>query len=128
MTDQPDTVSFDPCKVRFDLTLREAFELTQVTSLQEYQRLRCRLPELRGLSYIFINILNQRARLVMTIITAEDQEITATFVLDHNALGICHEELLKAGCDGGNYALSLEMEQKIRRAMKQTHWQFFKLS
>ncbi len=64
----------------------------------------------------------------MTIITAEDQEITATFVLDHNALGICHEELLKAGCDGGNYALSLEMQQKIRRAMKQTQWQFFKLS
>jgi hypothetical protein len=130
MTDQPETVSFDPCKVRFDLTLREAFELTQVTSLQEYKRLMCRLPELRGLSYFFINILDQRARLVMTIITAEDREITATFVLDHDTLGIGHEELLQAGHEDGNYALSREMEQKIRRAIGQSEskWQFFRLS
>lgn len=128
MTDQPETVTFDPCKVRFDLTLREAFELTQVTSLQEYQRLRRRLPELRGISYFFINILNQRARLVVTIITAEDHEVTATFVLDHNALGIGHEELLQAGREDGNYALLREMEQKIRRAMMQAQWQFFRLS
>ncbi len=128
MTDLPETVSFDPCKVRFDLTLREAFELTQVTSLQEYKRLIYRLPELRGLSYFFINILDQRARLVMTIITAEDHEITATFVLDHDTLGIGHEELLRAGHEDGNYALSREMEQTIRRALKQAQWQFFKLS
>ena len=130
MTDQPETILFDPCKVRFDLSLREAFELTQVTSLQEYRRLMCRLPELRGLSYFFINILNKRARLVMTIITAEDHEITATFVLDHDTLGIDHEELLQAGHENGNYALSHEMEQKIRRAIRQSEskWQFFKLS
>ncbi|MDM7912808.1 MAG: hypothetical protein QUS09_06895 [Methanotrichaceae archaeon] len=130
MTDQPETVLFDPCKVRFDLTLREAFELTQVTSLQEYRRLMCRLPELRGLSYFFVNVLNKRARLVMTTITAEDHEITATFVLDHDTLGICHEELLQAGHEDGNYALSREMEQKIRRALRQSEskWQFFKLS
>jgi hypothetical protein len=130
MTAQPETISFDPCKVRFDLTLREAFELTQVTSLQEYQLLRRRLPELRGHSYFFVNILDQRARLVMTIITAEDHEITATFVLDHDALGIGHEELLQAGYDDGNYALPADMKQKIRRAIRQSEskWQFFKLS
>lgn len=128
MTALPETVSFDPCKVRFDLTLREAFELTQVTSLQEYKRLVCRLPELRGLSYFFINILNQSARLVVTIIVAEDHEITATFVLDHDALGIGHEELLQAGYNDGNYALPVEIKQKISRAIRQSEWQFFKLS
>ncbi len=128
MSGQPETVLFDPCKVRFDLTLREAFSLTQVTSMQEYQLLINRLPQLRGNSYFFINILNCRARLVMTIITAEPQEITATFVLDHNALGINHDELLMAGDGDGNYSLSLEMEQKIRQAMKKAQWQFFKLS
>lgn len=128
MTAQSETISFDPCKVRFDLTLREAFQLTQVTSLQEYQLLLSRLPELRGHSYFFINILDQRARLVMTIITAEDQEITATFVLDHDALGIRHEELMQTGQEDGNYSLLPAMEQKIRRAMRQSQWQFFKLS
>ncbi len=87
-----------------------------------------RLPELRGHSYLFINILDQRARLVITIITAEDHEITATFVLDHSALGISHEELLQAGSIDGNYALPAEMEQKIRREMLQTRRQFFRLS
>jgi hypothetical protein len=131
MSVQPETVLFDPCKVRFDLTLREAFSLTQVTSMQEYRLLINRLPQLRGHSYFFINILNCRARLVMTIITAEPQEITATFVLDHSALGINHDELLMAGNAGngdGNYSLSLEMEKKIRQAMKKAQWQFFKLS
>lgn len=128
MSGQPETVLFDPCKVRFDLTLREAFGLTQVTSMQEYQLLVNRLPQLRGNSYFFINILNCRARLVMTIITAEPQEITATFVLDHNALGMNHDELLMAGDGDGNYSLSLEMEHKIRQAMKKAQWQFFKLS
>jgi hypothetical protein len=128
MTAQLETISFDPCKVRFDLTLREAFELTQVTSLQEYQLLLRRLPELRGHSYFFINILDQRARLVMTIITAEDQEITATFVLDHDALGIRHEELMQTGKGDGNYSLLPAIEQKIRRAMSQSQRQFLKLS
>lgn len=128
MSVQPETVLFDPCKVRFDLTLREAFSLTKVTSMQEYQRLINQLPQLRGHSYFFINILNCRARLVMTIITAEPQEVTATFVLDHSALGINHDELLMAGDGDGNYSLPLEMEQKIRQAMKKAQWQFFKLS
>jgi hypothetical protein len=128
MTGQLESISFDPCKVRFDLTLREAFELTQVTSLQEYQLLLSRLPELRGHSYFFINILDRRARLVMTIITAEDQEITATFVLDHDTLGIGHEDLLQTGHEDGNYSLMPAMEQKIRKAMNQPQSQFFKLS
>lgn len=128
MTALPESISFDPCKVRFDLSLREAFELTRVTSLQDYQLLVRRLPELRGHSYLFINVLGQRARLVMTIITAEDMEITATFVLDHEALGISHEELLRAGIVDGNYAITAEMEQKIRKEMLQTRRQFFKLS
>ncbi len=128
MTALPEIISFDPCKVRFDLTLREAFELTRVTSLKDYQLLVRRLPELHGHSYFFVNVLDQRARLVMTIITAEDMEITATFVLDHDALGISHEELLRAGIGDGNYALTAEMEQKIRKEMLQTRRQFFKLS
>jgi hypothetical protein len=128
MTALPKAISFDPCKVRFDLTLREAFDLTRVTSLQEYQLLMRRLPELRGHSYLFVNILGPRARLVMTIITAEDIEITATFVLDHDALGISHEELLRAGIGDGNYALTAEIEQKIRKEMLQIRRQFFKQS
>lgn len=128
MTAIPKAISFDPCKVRFDLTLSEAFDLTRVTSLQEYRLLIRRLPELRGHSYLFINVLDQKARLVMTIITAEDHEITATSVLDHNALGISHEELLQAGIIDGNYALPAEMEQKIRSAMVQNRRQFFTLS
>ncbi len=128
MTALPKPISFDPCKVRFDLSLREAFELTRVTSLQEYQLLIRRLPELRGHSYFFINILGKRARLVMTIITAEDHEITATFVLDHNALGISHDDLLQSGGIDGNYSLPAEMEQRIRKEMAQTQRQFFKLS
>jgi len=125
---QPETILFDPCKVRFDLTLREAFELTQVTSLKEYQLLLSRLPELRGHSYFFINILDRRAKLVMTIITAEDREITATFVLDHDALGIGHEDLLQTGHEDGNYSLMPAVEQKIRKAMNQSECQFFKQS
>ncbi len=128
MNAQSEPISFDPCKVRFDLSLREAFKLTQVTSLEEYQLLLSRLPDLRGHSYFFINILNQRARLVLTIITAEDREITATFVLDHDALGIGHEELMQSGREDGNYSLLPEIEQKIIKAIRHSQWQFFKLS
>ena len=87
-----------------------------------------RLPELRGHSYFFINILDRRAKLVMTIITAEDREITATFVLDHDALGIGHEDLLQTGHEDGNYSLMPAVEQKIRKAMNQSECQFFKQS
>ncbi len=128
MTAQMETISFDPCKVRFDLTLSDAFKLTQVTSLQEYELLLSRLPDLRGHTYFFINILGRQARLVVTIITAEEDEVTATFVLDHDALGIGHEELMQTGQSDGNYSLLPTMEQKIRTAMKQSQWQFYKLS
>jgi hypothetical protein len=45
-------------------------------------RLLERLPEIRGQSYLFVNILGQRARLIMIVITAEEQEITATYEID----------------------------------------------
>jgi hypothetical protein len=56
----------------------------------------------------------------MTIITAKDLEVTETFVLDHDALGIGHEDLLQTGYEDGNYSLMPAMEQKIRKAMNQS--------
>jgi hypothetical protein len=119
-------IAFDPGKVRFDLPLSEAFALTQVRSLREYYYLRHRLPELQGISYFFINVLDKKARLVITIITAEDQEITATFVLDHCALGIAHEELIQAGREDGNYPVPGELMRKIKNELQRPDRRFFK--
>lgn len=120
-------ILFDPCKVRLGLTLSEAFSLTQVKSIEDYRHLRQRLPEIRGISYFFINRLESRARLMVTIITAEGSEVTASFALDHDALGISHRELMDAACDmSGNYPLSSEIERKVRSAMGSEDWRFFK--
>ena len=75
-------VEFDPAKVRFDLNLSDAFALTSVRSTAKFSRLKKRLPEIRGQSYLFINILGEKARLIMTVITGEEKEITATYELD----------------------------------------------
>ncbi|HUI40078.1 MAG TPA: hypothetical protein VLY86_04065 [Methanothrix sp.] len=69
---QPEKVLFDPGKVRFDLSLDEAFALTQVRSLKEDQLLRQRLQELRGISYFFLNISGAKTRLMITIIPQEN--------------------------------------------------------
>jgi hypothetical protein len=126
MADLQERVTFDPGKVRFDLSLREAFALTQVRSLREYHYLRHRLPEMRGISYFFINVLDKRARLAITIITAEDQEITVTFVLDHCALGIAHEELMQVGWEDGNYPVPGELMRKIKNELLRPDRRFFK--
>lgn len=121
-------ILFDPCKVRLDLTPSEAFRLTAVRSLEDYRHLRQRLPEIRGISYFFINRLEDRARLMVTIITAEGHEVTASFALNHDALGISYRELMDAACDkSGNYPLPPEMERKVRSAMGNEDWRFFKV-
>lgn len=119
-------ITFDPEKARLDMPICEAFALTQVRSVQDFRRLKHRLPEMRGSSYFFINILAKRARLIITIITAEDQEITATYALDHNRLGIAHEDLFQAGREDGNYAVPRELISKIHNAMQHSDWRFFK--
>lgn len=119
-------ITFDPEKARLDMPISEAFALTQVRSMQDYQRLKHRLHEMRGSSYFFINILGKKARLIITIITAEDQEITATHALDHNLLGIAHEELMDAGREDGNFAVPAELTRKIHNALHHSDWRFFK--
>lgn len=123
---QPEKVLFDPCRVRFDLGLQEAFALTQVRSLQEYRLLEQRLRELRGASYFFLNVTGGRARLMITIITAGDLEATSTFALDHSALGIGEVDLMRAGQEDGNYPVSPELEMKIKHSLRQSDWRFFK--
>lgn len=118
-------ITFDPKKARLDMPISAAFALTQVRSVQDYQRLKQSLPEMRGSSYFFVNILGERARLIITIITAEDQEITATYALDHNRLGIAHEELINAGEEDGNYAVPAELMGKIHNALRHSDWRFF---
>ena len=115
-------ITFDPKKARLDMPISAAFALTQVRSVQDYQRLKQSLPEMRGSSYFFIK---ERARLIITIITAEDQEITATYALDHNRLGIAHEELINAGGEDGNYEVPAELMRKIHNALRNTDWRFF---
>ena len=118
MTPSEDLISFDLEKVRFDLSLPEAFALTSVRSLDEYLRLKENLPYLRGQSYFFVNILGQRAKLFLTIIIAEEQEITATKELDTATLGISHEELLSAGGEDGNHPVPPHTAEKIRLATR----------
>jgi hypothetical protein len=124
-------ILFDPCKVRFDLTLPEAFRLTQVKSLDDFLRLKQMLPEIRGSSYFFINRLDGGARLMVTIIIAEGGEVTASFALNHDALGIGLHELTDAapgtGENIGNYPLPPEVERKVRCAMTKADRLFIKL-
>jgi hypothetical protein len=123
---QPERVLFDSERVMFDLSLDEAFALTQVRSLKDYQLLGQRLEELRGASYFFINIAERRTRLMITIITAGDLAATSTFVLDHSALDMDEDDLMHVGHEDGNYPVPSAMEMKIRRAMQQPDWRFFK--
>lgn len=123
---QPERVLFDSERVMFDLSLDEAFALTQVRSLKDYQLLGQRLEELRGASYFFINIAERRTRLMITIITAGDLAATSTFVLDHSALDMDEDDLMQVGHEDGNYPVSSAMEMKIRHAMQQPDWRFFK--
>ena len=118
MTPSEDLIFLDPEKVRFDLSLPEAFALTSVRSPEEYHRLKESLPRLRGQSYLFVNILDCGARLILTIITAEEQETTATYELDPRSLGIDPLDLTSAAEGYGNHPLPRHLEEKIRRAIK----------
>jgi hypothetical protein len=117
MTPPESHAVLDPGKVRFDLSLRDAFALTSVRSLGEFLRLEERLPEMRGQSYFFVNILGSRARLILTIITAEELETTATYELDPGPLGIAPADLISAGSGSGNYSLPPHLEGKIKMAI-----------
>ncbi|NPV62492.1 MAG: hypothetical protein HPY61_07665 [Methanotrichaceae archaeon] len=127
MADQPERVPFDPGKARLDLSLQEAFDLTSVRSANDYRRLSERLAEIRGTSYFFVNISDNRARLMATVIVAEGCEVTTSYVLDHHALGMDDDMLLFASRESGNYPLSLQMQQKIHLALSDREWRFFKI-
>jgi len=119
MTPWEDQIFFDPEKVRFDLSLQDAFALTRVRSLGEFLSLKESLPHLRGQSYFFVNILGSHARLILTIITAQEQETIATYELDPYPLGIAPGagELISAGSGSGNFPLPPHLEGKIKRAI-----------
>lgn len=120
-------VFFDPKKARLDIPLLEAFSLTQVRSVEDYRSLSSNLADLRGLSYFFINYLDGRAKLMITVITAESHEVTSSFALDHHILGVSDEDLMHAiSHESGNYQLSNEIEQKLRNALEKDGWQFFR--
>ena len=118
MTPSEDLIFLDPEKVRFDLSLPEAFALTSVRSPEEYHRLKASLPRLRGQSYLFVNILDRKARLILTIITAEERETTATYELDPRPLGIDPVDLIITEKSSGNHPLPYHLEERIRRAIK----------
>ncbi len=118
MTAPENLFVIDPEKVRFDLSLQDAFALTSVRSPEEYQRLKESLPRLRGQSYLFVNILDRKARLILTIITAEELETTATYEIDPRPLGIDPLDLTSAAEGCGNHPLPRHLEEKIRRAIK----------
>ncbi|MDD1738188.1 MAG: hypothetical protein LUQ02_01235 [Methanothrix sp.] len=117
MTSSEDRIFFDPEKVRFDLSLKDAFALTSVRSLGEFLSLKESLPHLRGQSYFFVNILGSHSRLILTIITAEEQETIATYELDPCPLGIAPGELISAGSGSGNFPLPPHLVGKIKRAI-----------
>lgn len=120
-------IEFDHGKAIFGFSPDETFALTSVRSLEEYVALQERLPNMRGQSYFFVNILREKARLIMTVITVEDEEITATYELDPKPLFISSEELMQAGQGSGNYPLSSCMEDRIKMAMKRPGRHFFKV-
>ncbi len=118
MTAPENLVVIDPEKVRFDLSLLQAFAITSVRSSEDYDRLKENLSRLQGQSYFFINISGSQPRLILTIITSEKQEITATYELDPRPLGIDPRDLTSAAEGSGNHPLPLHLEEKIRRAIK----------
>ncbi len=121
-------ILFDPKKTRFDLPLFEAFGLTQVGSIEDYRSLMGSLADLRGMSYFFINCLENRARLMITIIAADREAVTTSFTLNHDLLGIRYEDLMSAIIGGsGNYPLPPEIERKLKDAvLEENNWRFFK--
>lgn len=121
MTPSEDLIFLNPEKVRFDLSLPQAFALTRVRSTEEYRRLKASLPQLRGQSYLFVNILDCKARLILTIITAEERETTATYEIDPRPLGIDPVDLIAAGRGSGNHPLPHHLEERIRRAIESSH-------
>lgn len=120
MTPPENHVIFNPGKVRFDLSLPEAFALTSVRSSEDYHRLKENLSRLRGQSYFFINISSSQPRLILTIIIAEERETTATYEQDPRPLGIDPLDLTSAAEGWGNYPLPRHLEEKIRRAINET--------
>lgn len=120
-------IEFDPGKAIFGLSPAETFALTSVRSLEEYAALQEHLPYMRGQSFFFVNILREKARLIMTVITVEDEEITATYELDPEPLSISPEELLQAGQGSGNHPLPAHLESRIRMAMRFPGCHFFKV-
>jgi len=128
MPSKAEQVVFDPGRARLDLSLGEAFDLTRVRSLEDFCLLKEKLPEIRGLCYFFVNILDSQARLLLTVIVADDSEVTSTIALDHQALGIDHQMLLKAGRESGNYPLPPELKHKVLQAMNRDEWLFFKIA
>jgi hypothetical protein len=127
VADQPERIPFDPGKARLDLTLQEAFDLTSVRSTDDYRLLSKNLSEMQGTTYFFVNVLEKRARLMATVIVAEGREVTSSYVLDHHPLGMDDDLLLFSGRESGNYPLSLQMRQKIRLALSDEEWRFFKI-
>lgn len=114
--------SFDPAKVRFDISLDDALSLTAVRSKEDFSRLLKRLPELRGLSYVFVNVALDIHRLVLTTIVGEGDIVTWSVVLDHRALGV-NDEMLKRAVketgliqESGCYPISREIEERLRAA------------
>ena len=120
-------IEFDPGKAIFGLCPADMFALTSVRSIEEYIALQEHLPQMRGQSYFFVNILKEKASLIMTIITAEEEEITATYELDPEPLSISQEELMQAGQGCGNHPLPPNLENRIKMAMKCPGSHFFKV-
>jgi hypothetical protein len=64
---------------------------------------------------------------MITIIIAEGHEVTASFALNHDAIGISHQELMDAAYGiSGNYPLPPEVERKVQSAMSEANWPFIK--
>lgn len=120
-------IEFDCGKALFGLCPSDMFALTSVRSLEEYIALKEHLPDMRGQSYFFVNILREKARLIMTVITVEEEEITATYELDPEPLSISQEELMQAGQGSGNHPLPPNLENRIKMAMKCPGCHFFKM-
>ena len=117
-----DEICLEPRKARFDLTLEEAFRLTEVRSVEDFERLKRRLPEIRGHYYFFINYLSGKRTLMVTVIVAKKDTVTETFPLDPEPMGISFQEIARTpiGPSEGNYSLPPDMERKIKKALKES--------
>ncbi|HOT06554.1 MAG: hypothetical protein A4E45_02034 [Methanosaeta sp. PtaB.Bin039] len=111
---------------RLDLEIGPAgFGLTRVTTLEEYSRLKRCLPHLIGRCFLFINIVEGSCRLVLTVVTGTEKEVTASHSLHLGRLGISEVELYSAALPGetfapisGNFPLSSDLANRIRSKMK----------